>query len=402
MIKKMFLFVYYLAFTVFYAGFIFIHKVYRGSLGRYSILYSLLVMVLAFGFFVPPLILFIKKKIGTKKMLFIMIPSVVLIIIIYSFSSYRYYYAQKHLFEPFLQTHPPSVVPSNWAKPENTFRILALGGSTTKNMFVPSEKKYTSVLKSILQARYPEINIEVFNGGESWYTTKHSLINYVTNMRDWHPDLVVVMHAINDLMRSYSPPLFAIPPYNRNWSHFYGPSVKGAKPPSFEQHLFFQNFWRLWFSKYRLHERNFPLKRYLSLKDYERNLGNLFHYIKSDGVKVIFMTQPSLYKEDMSSEELNPCWIYFKVCNEKIEGTIEREFSSIESIRLAMEAFNRVAQETAISEQVAVLDLESMIAKDLSNFVDDVHFTENATQQIAEAVAKKIIQEQIIVRTDIR
>ena len=35
--------------------------------------------------------------------------------------------------------------------------------------------------------------------GMDWYTTKHSLINYVTYYRDWQPDVVVVMHAINDL-----------------------------------------------------------------------------------------------------------------------------------------------------------------------------------------------------------
>ena len=43
-----------------------------------------------------------------------------------------------------------------------------------------------------------------------WYTTKHSLINYVTNLRDAELDLIVVMHAVNDLYRSFFPPDFTI------------------------------------------------------------------------------------------------------------------------------------------------------------------------------------------------
>lgn len=66
---------------------------------------------------------------------------------------------------------------------------------------------------------------------------KHSLISYVTYYTHWRPDVVIVMHGINDLTRSFSPPYFAVGPYNEQWTHFCGPAIYGARPPTFEQHL---------------------------------------------------------------------------------------------------------------------------------------------------------------------
>jgi hypothetical protein len=103
-------------------------------------------------------------------------------------------------------------------------------------MRLSQENRYPEQLRSILQEQYKKSGIEVFNAGMDWYTTKHSLINYVTNMRDYNPDLVIIMHAVNDLYRSFSPTDLAVEPYNRLWSHFYGPSINGAKPPTFEQY----------------------------------------------------------------------------------------------------------------------------------------------------------------------
>tara|TARA_B100000959_G_scaffold229686_1_gene245427 strand:- start:183 stop:1199 length:1017 start_codon:yes stop_codon:yes gene_type:complete len=330
------------------------------------------------------------KSPGLKNIFFALLPAFVLALVIYSSLSIWYYYTQTHPFDPFLQTYPPYLDSKYLKKPKNVFRVLTLGGSTTGNMRLPQGKRYPDLLRSFLQEQYKGSGIELFNAGVDWYTTKHSLINYVTNMRDFQPDLVVVMHAINDLYRSFSPSDLAVEPYNRLWSHFYGPSIKGAKPPTFEQYWLRKLFSR-WYPLTGNVEREIPLDAFLSLKDFEENLRRLVHFIKSDNVPIILMTQPSLYKINMATDEMSVLWIGKTFCYSK-KSFFRREYPSANTLRIAMQAFNDVTRNTAQLEKVFFLDLESKIEKNLKNFVDDIHYTEEGAKKVAEVVANKIIQ----------
>jgi lysophospholipase L1-like esterase len=314
---------------------------------------------------------------------------------VYFLSSIYYYYTQTHLFDPFLQAHPPELNFDMLEKPKDTFRIITLGGSTTYNPRLPEDKRYPNVLEELLKKNYPELNIEVFNAGMDWYTTKHSLINYVTYLRDWQPNLVIVMHAINDLCRSFSPPSYAVGPYNRSWSHFYGPSIRGAKPPAFEKRIL-EKLFDKWFYTLKNRERTISLDSYISLEDFERHLRYLIHYIKSDNVKIILMTQPYIYKDQMSTEELSVLWFGSTYCKQKF-NFFQYQYSSPSSLRVAMEAFNNVTRELSLEEELILVDLETQIRKDLVNFSDDVHYTVEGARQVAEIVAKRIIEEKLII-----
>lgn len=330
------------------------------------------------------------KRPDLKKIFFVILPAFVLVAVIYFFFSIWYYYTRTHPFDPFLQTYPPYLESKYFEKPEKVFRILTFGGSTTGNMRLPQKNRYPELLRSILQEQYKESGIEVFNAGMDWYTTKHSLINYVTNMRDFHPDLVIIMHAINDLYRSFSPTDLAVEPYNRLWSHFYGPSINGAKPPSFER-FWLTKLFSAWYPRRGNVKREIPLKRFLSLKDFEKNLLRLVHFIKSDNVPILLMTQPSLYKKNMSNDELTVLWIGKTFCYTK-KSFSRREYPSANSLRLAMQAYNDVSRKTAETRKTFFLDLDSKVEKNLKYFIDDIHYTEEGAKKVAEVVANKIIQ----------
>lgn len=65
-----------------------------------------------------------------------------------------------------------------------------------------------------------------------WWTVEHSMLNYVSYGHKWQPDVAVVMHAVNDLYRSFSPPELAILEYDSRYAHFFGASFNGASPPT--------------------------------------------------------------------------------------------------------------------------------------------------------------------------
>ena len=344
-------------------------------------------------FLLPSTFRYLKKKYGTKLIAFSVTPALALLIVLYVLLAVRYYYTQVHPFDPFLQIAPPELTSHTSDAPDSSLRILALGGSTTANLHLPPDKRYPSVLEQLLHRAYPTLNIEVFNGGMDWYTSKHSLITYVTEMREWNPDIVIVMHAINDLYRSFSDPDYALGPYNHLWSHYYGPSINGAVPPTFEQHIL-SPYNGTWFSTLRYKEEDMPVERYVSLNDFKRNLASLVHYLKKDQVTVILMTQPSLYKDTMSPEERAVLWFGRIACKEQ-RGILRYAYPSPRSLAGAMRAFNNATTELARSAGVLHVDLAAQIPKDLTAFVDDVHYTEKGSASVAQIVSEAIINNDL-------
>ncbi|MEO0563291.1 MAG: hypothetical protein AAF125_14380, partial [Chloroflexota bacterium] len=91
-------------------------------------------------------------------------------------------------------------------KPDETYRILALGGSTTYGLDVPPEEAYPAQLERILREEYGYSNVEVVNGGFLAYTTMNSLVNFMTRGIELEPDMVIVYHAVNDLVKRWDQP----------------------------------------------------------------------------------------------------------------------------------------------------------------------------------------------------
>jgi len=83
-------------------------------------------------------------------------------------------------------------------KPPGTLRIACLGGSTTASGNSEGFKgSYPHFLQLELQERLKR-PVEVLDFGVDAWTTAESLVNFVLNVRDFHPDVVIVHHAPND------------------------------------------------------------------------------------------------------------------------------------------------------------------------------------------------------------
>lgn len=85
-------------------------------------------------------------------------------------------------------------------KPDDTFRIVALGGSTTYGEFIDDPSAtYPAQLQAHLQAALATDAIEVINAGVPAYTTWESLVNLQFRVLDLEPDLIIIYHAVNDI-----------------------------------------------------------------------------------------------------------------------------------------------------------------------------------------------------------
>jgi lysophospholipase L1-like esterase len=86
-------------------------------------------------------------------------------------------------------------------KPDNTYRVVAIGGSTTFGVYLPYTMTYPHYLQAELRKRFAGtgINIEVFNAGLSGSTSAESLHRLFTEVLPVDPDMVVIYHGYNDL-----------------------------------------------------------------------------------------------------------------------------------------------------------------------------------------------------------
>ncbi|MFT7461792.1 MAG: lysophospholipase L1-like esterase [Pseudohongiellaceae bacterium] len=92
-------------------------------------------------------------------------------------------------------------VPVSPDKPDDVFRILCLGGSTTYGSRVPAYRAYPARLQTMLtnaQRDDPSLRYEVLNCGVPGYTTAESLVNLSLRLSDFKADALVIYHGIND------------------------------------------------------------------------------------------------------------------------------------------------------------------------------------------------------------
>lgn len=340
------------------------------------------------------------------------------LLIAYITASEYYYHKNvclEHHFDPYLQVSSKILSRSSIDKAGNVFRILCLGGSTTLDDRNPARRRWPALLKNYLQKKYPQIKVEVINAGMHWYTTKHSLINYVTYYKDWNPDLVIIMHGINDLYRTFSPEDFAIGEYNDRWTHFYGAEINGAKKPMTLEIYFRYRFLRAIDKFFRImshigistkstlnglpiKEVNYPPEKYVSIEMFKRHLALLARYARLDKAIVILMTEPYLYKTTMTKEERQAVWFDKSFCLTRISDYKRSyyEYPSLESLASAMALFNKTTKEIANTEGAILIDADNYIPKNLVNFRDDVHYKEAGSRLLAKLVAKNIIDRNLI------
>jgi hypothetical protein len=106
----------------------------------------------------------------------------------------------------------------HYEKAPGTIRVACLGESTTAD-------GYPAFLESFLNKNGGGRRYEVMNFGHAYWTTNHSLVNFLLNVTDFHPDYIVIHHGWNEeKVRGYPPGEFR-GDYSHAFKTFRQPSV---------------------------------------------------------------------------------------------------------------------------------------------------------------------------------
>lgn len=89
-------------------------------------------------------------------------------------------------------------------KPDDTYRIFVLGGSTTISLRAPSdETTHPGYLQELFDKSQLDFNIEVINAGTPSFTSTQELKTVKHKLINFDPDLVIIYDGSNDLNLPY-------------------------------------------------------------------------------------------------------------------------------------------------------------------------------------------------------
>jgi hypothetical protein len=187
------------------------------------------------------------------------------------------------------------VHPRSWAfellPHDEAPRVACLGGSTTWGL-------YPHFLDGFLELGLGG-PVEVMNWGVPGWTSLETMVNYFVSVQDYEPDLVILLHAINDT----NPRLF--PGYRTDQAHWRTPWKEPDLGPLTRLLLHGSDL----LAHLYVNQRNFqsldtftvrppspePVLDALtngSQRGFERNIRTITEHVRQHGGKVVLVTQP--------------------------------------------------------------------------------------------------------------
>ena len=276
-------------------------------------------------------------------------------------------------------------------KPEGTFRIVCLGGSTTWGTGATADDRTWSaglqrVLNQALPPESPYSRVEVINAGVSGYTALESFVNLKMRLLPLDPDLVIVYHAANDaralrrgqfetdyshVRRSWSDPPEPFLDDWLWWSHFYG-------------------VFRDWESDAaaRTLAGRMYVKHYNSLP--KRNADDIAPGLENFG----WTLREIVALSRLHGAEVMLSTFTWRRGQEPNEGAQawKKNFAPI------LERMNVVATTVASQEGTLLADVRRRGPKDDTDFHDVVHFTDSGHGRVAAVMAGTITRSGVLLK----
>lgn len=333
----------------------------------------------------------------------------------------------------FILNPDPRYLPGVWGKTKFTVnrlglrgdeledqevRILTLGGSATECGYLDDREAWPYLLQESLASKMRK-TVWVGNAGRSSLNMRHhilqtdKLLNQIPNI-----DLVIFLIGANELtfMRDNYNPMGIEDPSIREeclrLSFELAPRkirsfkdlqtcrlIKSILLPKLNFRADQSGKWYEERRKQRQCAQKISLPRGLEsrlpegLNEYQENVKKIVRLCREHGTKVLFLTQPSLYKTVMPEHEEILLW-----GGEMTEGKRSKPgtYLTTREMKRMHHLYNKALQEVGKKENLEVLNLDPIISPRSDSFYDDLHFTEIGSKRVAQAVADFICRRKIL------
>jgi hypothetical protein len=280
--------------------------------------------------------------------------------------------------------------------------VLAfLGGSTTECRAVPEENRFPYLVGRRLEEVF-QVKVNSYNAARSGNNSLHSLNILLHKVMPLQPDMVVMMHNLNDLITL----LYEKTYWNQNPSRRVMVEVR----PTLEGEVrgFFQvlreyTIPNLYLALRELSQRargsdqdvdefrhvrgkKVEINRSQMLQEFSSNIQMFVDMCWDRGITPVLMTQANRFVAHLDPET----WKEVKV--------LEAQGISYTEFRELYKQFNQTIRDQGVANEVLVVDLDREILPEQRFIHDPVHFTERGSKLAAGIISRELeplVQEKL-------
>ncbi len=269
---------------------------------------------------------------------------------------------------------------------EQAYRILCLGGSSTACTYLDDPKTWPQLLESYLATTLPpdpSCGYWVANAGRPGYrSAAHQRFVERSPLVD-RVDCIVVQAGFNDFMSCLAGPR-PTPLWTRSFvwqparnvvrrSMTTGTLVQDKAGTVYERRRAVRQAAAIDTSRPALEE---------CLERFAANVRGIIDACRQRNVRVVFTTQPALWRVDLDEENAALLW-FGKLADGR--------YLSIERLRAGLDRYNGLLREVCRERGVELVDL-SVLDGDPAVFYDDAHFTETGADRLARLLADWFVE----------
>ena len=290
---------------------------------------------------------------------------------------------------------------------ENVFKIFTLGGSTTICAYLDDTEAWPNLLMEGLNHRQDRYFVFVGNAG----ARAHASLEHLEFLRRMpvlrSADLLIFLVGVNDLERTLNFGGGSLKQFFAEATEQLRHKLTPVDLPVYKRLQLFQCAKNIMMSvdpetgandtnahvgrqrRVRTQSQVVPLPDLsIGLGEYREHIQAIIDHCHRSGQRCLFLTQPTLWREDLSEAEQSLLW-FGRTAPSRGHG---RGYVAPAELAQAMDQFNHVLIDVCTRAGVEVYDLAAAVPKDTSIFYDDCHFNENGSRVVARLLVDWLAQ----------
>ncbi|WP_298419121.1 SGNH/GDSL hydrolase family protein [uncultured Kordia sp.] len=295
---------------------------------------------------------------------------------------------------------------------EANLHILTIGGSTTECFLLNDEESWPVLLEKKLTTELSK-KVWIGNLGKSGFNTQHHVVQMQTQVPTFpRVDLIIVLIGVNDMLRElkYTPnyiPLTEAQTLRSTYS-YYSNTANATFPRNLKLTEYILRTNTFYFPKkietiqvdgksvHEARQHRFKAKTTIlevpdlknALLRYEQNITQLITLAEEQNIKIVFATQPTLWKEQMHNKEKSLLWLGSKGEHGK-NGEVYFHHSVL---KRCMDLYNKKLLDVAQAHSIPVVDLANTLEKSTLNFYDGMHFNIKGAKNVSTSLEKPVLK----------
>jgi hypothetical protein len=269
--------------------------------------------------------------------------------------------------------------------------VVFLGGSTTECRFVDEEHRFP-YLAGVLLEQQTGIKINSYNAARGGNNSLHSLDILLNKVFPIQPEIVVMLHNINDLVLllyessywNHNPSKRVIFDINKEIDANFYKIIRDKYIPNLAAAM--RNFDKSLRSLYKsdkkssdefanIRGKHLTVDKSAMVDQFEMNLQSFIYLCKARNIVPVLMTMPSRFKEKPDQIVLDT----FK--------NVSLDYSQFREL---FDLFNKSILKKAHENNIMVIDLATEIPQESEFMCDVVHYTDKGARKIADIISGRL------------